>query len=307
MSQGTLALPRKAVHAGTSSRVNPVWMAIVALAIALFATLGGVPAHAEGDSQAMQNLSTEVHTVISSNEYEMDGGGTLRGSQLLTKQGDGLYGLDDAAYEKLNSKGRDNLASDIISATNSAVENGDKTGVTEETASNWMKQLQQHPGFGSKILQETLKNTGPDFVTANNIYQPFSGLVSTLLGLGAILIFALLGLVMVCDIAYITIPPFRLVMGGEGEGGGGGGYGGGHGGGGGGAKSKLVSAEARNAVEASENSGGDGKQKSALGAYFKTRIISLIILGLCLVYLIQGQIYVLIGWILDLFNGFLGF
>lgn len=228
----------------------------------------------------------------------MEGGGTLKGSQLLVKSENGMYDLEKSEYEKLNSKGRNALASDIVDATNDAVENGDKTGVTDETASNWMKHLQQNPGFGSKILQETLKNTGPDLVTANKIYQPFSGLISTLLGLGAIVIFAVLGIVIVADIAYITIPPFRMITGGD--------DGGGDGGGGGG-KSKIVSTQAVNAVQAEENSGGDGKQKSALGTYFKTRTISLIILGLCLVYLIQGQLYVLIGWILDLLNGFLGF
>lgn len=301
MTQGTMTRGKTSVVMGTSGRVNPAIALLALLAFALFALLGSLPAHAEGDSKAQQNLSTEVHTVISSNSYEMEGGGTLKGSQLLVKSENGLYDLDKTEYAKLNSKGRNALASDIVNATNDAVENGEKTGVTEETASNWLKHLQQNPGFGSKILQETLKNTGPDFVTANQIYQPFSGLISTILGLGAILIFAFLGLVIVCDIAYITIPPFRLVMGGDSDGGGG------MGGGGGGAKSKLVSAQAVNAVQAEENSGGDGKQKSALGTYFKTRIVSLIVLGLCLVYLIQGQIYVLIGWLLDLLNGFLGF
>lgn len=300
MTQGTMTPVRNRALMVTSGRVSPAIALLAILAFAFVVFASAMPANAKGDSQAQQNLSTEVHTVISSKEYEMEGGGTLKGSQLLVKTENGMYDLEKSEYEKLNSKGRNALASDIVDATNDAVENGDKTGVTDETASNWMKHLQQNPGFGSKILQETLKNTGPDLVTANKIYQPFSGLISTLLGLGAIVIFAVLGIVIVADIAYITIPPFRMITGGD-DGGGGGGM---HGGGG---KSKIVSTQAVNAVQAEENSGGDGKQKSALGTYFKTRTISLIILGLCLVYLIQGQLYVLIGWILDLLNGFLGF
>lgn len=300
MTQGTMTPVRNRALMVTSGRVSPAIALLAILAFAFVVFASAMPANAKGDSQAQQNLSTEVHTVISSKEYEMEGGGTLKGSQLLVKSENGMYDLEKSEYEKLNSKGRNALASDIVDATNDAVDNGDKTGVTDETASSWLKHLQQNPGFGSKILQETLKNTGPDFVTANQIYQPFSGLISTLLGLGAIVIFAVLGIVIVADIAYITIPPFRMITGGD-DGGGGGGM---HGGGG---KSKIVSTQAVNAVQAEENSGGDGKQKSALGTYFKTRTISLIILGLCLVYLIQGQLYVLIGWILDLLNGFLGF
>lgn len=305
MTQGTMTPVRNRALMVTSGRVSPAIALLAILAFAFVVFASAMPANAKGDSQAQQNLSTEVHTVISSKEYEMEGGGTLKGSQLLVKSENGMYDLEKSEYEKLNSKGRNALASDIVDATNDAVDNGDKTGVTDETASNWLKHLQQNPGFGSKILQETLKNTGPDFVTANQIYQPFSGLISTLLGLGAILIFAVLGIVIVADIAYITIPPFRMITGGDDGGGGGGGMHGG--GGGGGGKSKIVSTQAINAVQAEENSGGDGKQKSALGTYFKTRIMSLVVLGLCLVYLIQGQIYVLIGWILDLLNGFLGF
>ena len=102
----------------------------------------------------------------------------------------------------------------------------------------------------------------------------------------------------------MTIPQFRMITGGDNGGGGGGGMHGG--GGGGGRKSKIVGTQAMNAIQAEENSRGDGKQKSALETYFETRIMSLVVLGLCLVYLIQGQIYILIGWILDLLNGFLG-
>lgn len=295
MSQNTLALPRRGVLEGSRSRVNPLWafMAMVIMAlVAVMGTVSAAHASSEGSSQAQNNLSTEVHTVISSNDYELDGGGYAKGSQLLVQNQEGFYDIDQDEFKKLNGDGRNDLASDIVTATNNAVENGSNTGVTQETAASWLKNLQKNPGFGSKILQETLKNTGPDFITANNIYQPFSGLVSTLLGLGAILIFALLGLVIVADIAYITIPPFRMITGDGGDGD---------------KRSKIITTEAINAVETAENSGGDGKQKSALGQYLKTRIVAMVILAICLVYLIQGQIYVLIGWILDAFNGFLGF
>lgn len=273
----------------------------------LVATLSGLsaaPASAMGDNQAQTVLSTEVHSKVSSNEYEMEGGGTIKGSQLLTKNETGQYDIDKQEYKKLNSKGRDAFATDVVDASNEAVENGEKTGVTEETQAKWLKDLQKNPGFGSKVLNQTLKNTGPDFVTANQIYEPFSGFFSTVLGLGAILIMVLLGITIMMDIFYITVPLFRLIAGDSGGGGGGM-----NGSDGGGAKvgSKLVSHQARNAVEAAENSGGDGKQKSALGQYMKGKIFELFLVGLALVYLIQGQIYVAVGMFLDLMNGFLGF
>ena len=142
------------------------------------------------------------------------------------------------------------------------------------------------------MLNMILKNTNPDFVTANKIYQPFSGLVGTLLGLGAVLIMAFLALVMICDIAYISLPPVRLFAGDEQNGK---------------VSSKLFSHDAIYAVQCAENDDkGDGSPKQALGIYFKRRVFMLILLGICLLYLIQGQIFSLVGMVLDLVSGFFG-
>lgn len=260
--------------------------------------LSFAPAHAEGnnseDQQAKQTLSTEVYSAVSGNEYEVEGGGSLKGSQLLEKDDSGVYQVNKSEYEKLNGKGRDALATDVVAASNDSVENGSKTGVTEETQSNWMKDLQQNPGFGSKILGQTLKQTGPDFVTANRIFQPFSGPISTIMGLGAILIMAFFGLIIVCDIAYIVIPPFRLITG-DAEGGAGK------------AASKIISSGAIRAVQEADQGSTDGKNRSALGTYMKLQAMQFLLLGIVLVYLIQGQLWVAVGWILDAAGGFLGF
>ena len=58
---------------------------------------------------------------------------------------------------------------------------------------------------------------------------------------------------------------------------------------------------------AEESDSSDGNKKQALGIYLKRRIFMLILLGICLLYLVQGQIYTFVGWILDLVSGFLGF
>lgn len=268
-----------------------------ALLITLFSMLvsGFAPATAAETNTALQSLSETVASNISGNQYEVSGGSYIQGSQLLVKDANtGVYQINDAEFNKLNSKGKDALATDIVNASRDTVANGEDAGITEETQSNWFRELQQNPGFGSKILGETLKQTGPDFVTANRIYQPIAPFVSALLGIFAILIFALLGLVIACDLFYITIPPFRLIAG-ESEGGAGA------------VASKLISHEALSAVKEAETDSSDGKTKSALGIYLKKRIIAMFVLALCLVYLIQGQIYVAIGWFLDMLNGFLGF
>jgi hypothetical protein len=206
--------------------------------------------------------------------------------------------INDTRYNELTSSAQTSFLKDLDKAAKAAPSDstvGTGTSkVTNETVTNWYNILQQQDGVGTKFMNVILQNTKPDFVTANKIYEPMSGLVGTVLGLGAVLIMAFLGIVMVADIAYITLPPVRLFVsdakeGGKGEG----------------AKvasSKIFSHDALYAVEEAENN-KDGSNRQALGIYFKRRIIMLIVLGVCLMYLVQGQIYSFVGSILDLLSG----
>ena len=157
--------------------------------------------------------------------------------------------------------------------------------------------------MGSQLLASLLSETKPDYAKANQIYKPFSGPIRVILGVISILIMALLGVTMALDLAYIVIPAFQLMMSGEGGDGNGQGAQG---------ISKIISVEARNAVQAAEGGGGAGGQngsgnKMAVGLYFKARWKGLLVLGICLLYLVQGQIYSLVAMIIDLVSGFLGF
>lgn len=185
-----------------------------------------------------------------------------------------------------------------------ATENDDPLGggVTSDTLNGMLQTLQDKSGMGSQLLATLLSETKPDYATANRLYKPFSGVVGTILGVISILIMALLGITMALDIAFIVIPAFQLIMGGDDGGNGKEGS----------KFSKLISVEARNAVNAAEGGGGAGGQdgsghKMALGIYFKARWKGLVILGICLLYLVQGQIYSFVAWVIDLLSGFLGF
>lgn len=251
----------------------------------------GVTASAVSEEQAMQNLTTFVYGKMSQNDYSLEKGGSVKGSELFIGSPTKGYDLDEKTFSGLSSKAQGEAVSDIARLSNEAVESPSVRGVEESTVQDWWKQLQTKDGVGSKFMGEILKNTKPDFVTANQIYEPFSGLIGTLLGLGAVLIMSFLGIVMVADIAYITLPPIRLgVDEKKGKG------------------SKLFSHDALYAVQVAEEGGsGDGEKKQALGIYFKRRVVMLIILGICLLYLISGNIFTLVGYILDLVSGFLGF
>ena len=238
---------------------------------------------------------------VSEKTYKLDGGGTVGYKELIDKDSDNTGYINEAQFNRLRGSEKSKFLGDMNNVATATIDNSDI--VTEDTRTTWLNNVQNCEGIGSQLMTALLQNTKPDYASANKIYKPFSGVVSTCLGLGAILIMAALGIVMVLDLSYIGIPLFRGFCDGEGSG---------NGQGGGGAKSKLVSYEAHSAVQEAEGGQGGGGQgggskKTAVGIYFKKRVIMLIVLGVCLLYLIQGQIFTLVSWILDLMSGFLGF
>jgi hypothetical protein len=270
----------------------------IILCFVMILSMGLTSVFAVTQEEAMKSLGTSVKQSVQSNKYSYSGGGSTTGGSLMeTDSSTGHMTINESEFNKLSSSEQQKFLSDVVNASNTVAEKG-TGGVDTSTVQNWWKELQQKNGVGSKFMTVLLQDTKPDFVAANAIWKPFSGPVGVALGLGAVIIMSLIGIVMVADIAYIALPPVRIFASEEG--------------GQGGKKSirsYLFSYEAVNAVKIAENggNGGSGESKQALGIYFKRRVWMLIILGICLMYLVNGQIYTLVGWILDLVSGFLNF
>jgi hypothetical protein len=268
--------------------VKRILSALLVLVIVLSMSVGAFAAEPEDE------LKNDVYAAVAGNSYAKSGGGHMTGDELFKFNGNS-YDLDGDAVSKLTSDAQTQLVKDIKAASDSSVENNDE--VSTETVQTWFKELQTMDGMGSKLLSTILANTKPDFVAANKIYQPFSGVIGVILGLVSILLMAFLGVVMVLDISYIALPPVRMFIVEQSEKGDKSSL-----------RSNIVSHDAIYAVHIAEDTDGkDGPKKQALGVYLKRRIPMLILLGVCLLYLVQGQIYVLVSAILDLVSGFLGF
>ena len=228
--------------------------------------------------------------------------GTMKATELV-RENDGF--LIEESFRKLTDNSQRQVIKDLNASAeavlNESVDDNGSLTFTDQDYQNWVEQLQQQDGVGSRLISTLMANTKPDFASANRIYQPFSGTVGTILGLVAVLLMAALAIVMVLDLAYIAIPFVRnLLDGGSSD----------NGNGGSGIKSKFVSWEAYNAVQQVEAGGGNGgnsggDNKTAVGIYFKKRIIMLLILGLRLLYLVQGEIFTMVGWFMDLVSGLL--
>lgn len=266
----------------------------------------------KGGGEALQKLVVTVQEDTnytygwdySDNTYKCSDGGYKLYSEIATTNA--KEPINGNVLSQLTTGAKNDFLTDYYNAGQLVLDdekvNNYPNGITEEVGTNWLEGIQNTAGVGSQLMTTLMAQTKPDYVTANRLYAPFSGTVGTILGICAILIMAFLAITMVLDLAYIAIPTFQLFIEGDGQGGGQGG----------GKKKSFISHEAMEAVQMAEGGQGGGGQsgssnKLAVSIYFKKRVLMLVVLGICLLYLVSGNIFALVGWIIDLLSGFLGF
>lgn len=140
----------------------------------------------------------------------------------------------------------------------------------------------------SSLVRQLSNDVTADFAKAYTYFLPFSGPIGIILGFVSLLMFALLGLTAVIDIAYIVIPAFQFALSNAN-----------------GDKPKFVSLEAHNAVKAAESKSGN-EYVNPMSVYLKSKTRQYIAIFICLLYLVSGQIYSLLADFMDYFRGVLG-
>lgn len=141
----------------------------------------------------------------------------------------------------------------------------------------------------SNLVRQLSGDVRADFASAYSSFRPFTGVLGWILGVFTLLIFIILGLTIVVDLAYIVIPFVQNGLSNENAS----------------AKPRFISPEAWNAVRVAEQSIGSN-YREPVGVYFKSKTKQFIAIGICLLYLVSGKIYDLIAMVIDMFQGFLG-
>lgn len=301
----TLFLAVAPIVATTTAATAAPVTAPASASISVTASTGVLPA-ADGNGagnatqEADKALRTTVAKDLAGNTYQLSGGGTVNGSDIIKPEGT----INQAIYEQLTSSAQSQFANDLMAKTDSYTEPtaqdytpslAKSSGVTSETKQNWFKELRSNSGLGSKLLTSTLaRGVYADLDGGARWFAPFSGPLSTLLGFTAILILAGTTISAVIDLAYITIPAFQVLSDAVANGGGNG-----NGGGGGlrQASAKLVSTAARKAVEAEENG------QNAVWVYFKKAAGKYLAVGFTLCFLAYNLLWSLVGTAMDLVTG----
>ena len=285
----TLCLAVAPIVATTTAATAAPVTAPASASISVTAATGTLPA-ADGNGagnatqEADKALRTTVAKDLAGNSYQLSGGGTVNGSDIIKPEGT----INQAIYSQLTSSAQNQFANDLMAKTDS--------GVSTETKQNWFKELRSNSGLGSKLLTATLsRGVYADLDGGARWFAPFSGPLSTFLGFLAILILAGTTISAVIDLAYITIPAFQMLSDAVANGGGDGGNGAG------GAlrkaSAKIVSTQARKAVEAEENG------QNAVWFYFKKAFWKYLAVGFALCFLAYNLMWSLVGTAMDLVTG----
>lgn len=273
-------------------------------ALCLFLTLGfmlNLTSLASDTSDAETELRTALArgsysesstSTCASNTYTCSGGGYKTWGELINISSPNTGYINEDNYLTLTADARQNFLTDMYNVSSQLEESS--VLVTAETQNNWLVGVQNCSGVGSQLIATLFSNAKPDFVTSMKIIQPFTGGFNTVLGVAVLLLS--LGIIAstVLDLVYMGIAPVRMFMDGDTADGTSGGK----------SHTGWISHEAKAAIKIQD--ADDNGSKVAVAVYFKKRAITLFFLLLCILYLVQGAIFPLLGKALDLLAGFTG-
>lgn len=237
-----------------------------------------------------ETTSSGVSLIDPSKSYTTTGGGYTSYSSLVNTSNPNTGYVVEGNFELLTASAKREFLTDIIYVAESATSaNAD---ITSDTMTVWTQSMQTCNGVDSQLIPVLMGGTKPDFVSAMRIYGPFQSPIGTILGVLTLIFFALLTFSTLIDLFYIGNPIFNSVIQGDNK-----------------EKPGIVSAAAYKAyldeIGQSGNTSANGKSsfKSAAGIYFKHRVVTLVLLFICILYLVSGQIWDLVGDAMSLFEG----
>lgn len=240
-----------------------------------------------------ETASSAVNVVDTTKRYTANGGGYVMYSSLVSVDSPETGFIVEGNFELLTSSAKREFLGDVFNLTE-RIKNAN-SNVTSETLTTWNQCVQSCSGVDAQLIAVLMQGTKPDFVSAMKIYAPFQSPISTVLGVFSLILFAGLTVSTLIDLFFIGIPPFNSYLMGDGK-----------------EKPGIVSAAAYNAYLAEAGSAGgtggagaNGKSsfRSAAGVYFKHRVVMLILMFVCILYLVSGEIWNLLADAISLFEG----
>lgn len=186
--------------------------------------------------------------------------------------------INMAEYKDLSQKGRQRL----MQLTLSTVQNSGVSRINRNKIYNF---IADEDVAVSSLVRQLSDDVRADFAGAYSYFKPFGSGLGIILGVLVLAIMAALGLTIVIDLSYITIPWVQLAFEEKKH-----------------EKPWGVSIEAWKAVEEAESKPGSD-YVNPLSVYFRSKSKQMVAISLCLLYLVSGQLYNFIADVMDYFRG----
>jgi hypothetical protein len=204
----------------------------------------------------------------------------------------GAVTFNAADFEKMESAERERAMTDFANWINS-----ESHGMTVESKQAILDEVRDASDEAANLMIPVIfEGSEADLFTAFKFFQPFAGPLGVVLGVGVIIIVVLLMASTVFDLVYIGVPVMRNYLTTKQEEKSGNAM----------AKPWGITNDAFSAINETEATlqNSDGKYKNAYVTYFKRRAFTYIILAICILYLMSGEIVGIISWLLNLVSGF---
>lgn len=189
--------------------------------------------------------------------------------------------INMAEYKDLSQKGRQRL----MQLTLGAVQNSEVSRTNRNKIYNF---IADEDVAVSSLVRQLSDDVRADFAGAYSYFKPFGTGLGIFLGFLVMAIMAALGLTVVLDLSYITIPWVQLTLEDKKKR----------------EKPWGISIEAWKAVEEAESKSGSD-YANPLFVYFRSKSKQMVAISLCLLYLVSGQLYNFIADVMDYFRGLL--
>lgn len=199
------------------------------------------------------------------------------GKTILTyKSAKGILIFSNKTYSKLSTEKKNTFMETALLATK-------KSELGKQQKSRIYNFIEEQDTSITAAMKYLKNDTSADFVEARNWFRPFSGPISTLMGFLCIVIDVFIGLSILFDLAYLSLPAMQLLLE-RGE------------------PNKRpfgVSIEAWKTNREAENF---SEKSTVMSMYVKKRIPSIILVSACLGYVVSGKIYDLITYFINAFS-----
>lgn len=218
-------------------------------------------------------------------EFQANIDSTAADPVLFKTTGDGDLEFNKYAFDGATNKSRREVLSRFVNA----LQDSQVSGQGQQAIIDRLSAAS--PEVSRVLLPLVMDSTSADVYGALKIIKPFLPIVRVIFGIGAIVIMIALVAFTILDLVVIGLPFARENLQSRADANGK-------------AKIPFVSTDAISVIQEVESSlGSNGGYKNAYLLYFKRRTLTYIILSVCLLWLVVGELGGLIDWLLSLGGG----